>query len=101
MKPPHDKSIWIKIIAEIRNNKAMTIHSYPTTAIWNEEEESPQIFIWKDGNFSCDCNRHLFFQRAIGEEESDIECSEGKYSVNLRNPRTGMYFYKEFKKIYS
>jgi hypothetical protein len=25
-------------------------------------------FLWEDGNFSCDCNRSLEFQRAKGQE---------------------------------
>ena len=29
-------------------------------------------FLWEDGNFSCDCNRSLEFQRAKGKEP-DIE----------------------------
>ena len=27
-------------------------------------------FIWEEGNYSCDCNRNLFFERAGGNEPS-------------------------------
>lgn len=26
------------------------------------------MFIWTEGNYSCDCNRHIFFDRAKGVE---------------------------------
>jgi hypothetical protein len=36
------------------------------------EEHSATLFMWEDGNYSCDCNRSLFFGRVNGEAESDI-----------------------------
>ena len=36
---------------------------------------------WTDGNYECDCNRHLFFLRAGNEELEDIPCSSGKYTL--------------------
>lgn len=38
-------------------------------------------FIWEDGNYACDCNRHLFFERAAGGDPEDIPCSDGRYTV--------------------
>lgn len=36
-------------------------------------------FMFREGNYSCDCNRALFFARAIGEAEPwDRECSGAK-----------------------
>lgn len=35
---------------------------------WGENEP-----IWTEGNFSCDCNRHLFFERVVGIEPPDDE----------------------------
>lgn len=33
-------------------------------------------FCWIEGNYSCDCNRYLFFERAEG---GDPEIDDGKY----------------------
>ena len=40
-------------------------------------------FMWSaDGNYGCDCNRYLFFQRAAGEPESDDRpCGDVAYRV--------------------
>lgn len=38
-------------------------------------------FLWTEGNYACDCNRHLFFDRAIGIEPINVECGENKYSA--------------------
>jgi hypothetical protein len=39
------------------------------------------VYQWSDGNYSCDCNRALFFARAGGEEEPEVECGEGAYAI--------------------
>lgn len=39
------------------------------------------LFIWDEGNYGCDCNRHLFFGRAAGIEPHDGVCGQGKYVV--------------------
>lgn len=35
-------------------------------------------FIWSEGNFSCDCNRQIFFDHNI---DKDIECSSHIYTI--------------------
>ena len=38
---------------------------------------------YEEGNFSCDCNRALFFERAKGEEtERERECGNTRYAIN-------------------
>jgi hypothetical protein len=32
-----------------------------------------QRYLWEDGNYSCNCNRFLFFERALGKTEEEIE----------------------------
>ena len=97
--PPHHLSFWVKIIAHIKNNKTGEVRQYEDEAIWNEKNNFPSISIWKEGNYFCDCNRQLFFQRANNETKDwDKECSNGEFSVNLQNPKTGKYFYKEYQK---
>jgi hypothetical protein len=44
-------------------------------------------FMFADGNFSCDCNRRLFFRRAGGEDDladlSGDSCGGDAFSVLL------------------
>ena len=91
---------WVKIIALIRNNETKEIREHEDEVWWDYNEpyeDFPSDFIWRDGNYSCDCNRHLFFQRAKGENEDDAECGEEKYSVNLKNPKNGEIIYREYE----
>lgn len=46
-------------------------------------DRSAPIYMFAHGNYSCDCNRHLFFTRALGlaDNYDDVECSHGKYVV--------------------
>jgi len=40
------------------------------------------IPIWRDGNYSCDCNRKLFFERAKGGDlEPEQPCGDAAYTV--------------------
>ena len=34
---------------------------------------------WLEGNYSCDCNRHMAFARAAGREaDEDVECGDDR-----------------------
>ena len=39
------------------------------------------LFAWEEGNMSCDCNRHTYFELAAGKTAEKIECSETKYTA--------------------
>lgn len=49
------------------------------------ENGSGSMFIWTEGNFSCDCNRYLFFERAGGNpadpDETEDRCGDDAYTV--------------------
>lgn len=48
---------------------------------WDDRFE----YLWGDGgNFSCDCNRSLFFTRAGDEEEIDIHCGMERYIIEVK-----------------
>lgn len=54
---------------------------------WNGE------FIWREGNFSCDCNRAMFFERAQGlPEADDYPCGDGAYAVVVRDESGAVLF---------
>ncbi len=51
---------------------------------WNDSTE----FMWSEGNYGCDCNRYLFFQRAAEEnEDDDVSCGTTQYfCIKVRLP---------------
>jgi len=67
-------------LTRVRDNYVMqwtedfTVHAgsrdmWPGLNDW----ESTVRFLWEDGNYSCNCNRFLFFERAMGRTEAEIE----------------------------
>lgn len=52
-------------------------------------------YMWADGNFSCDCNRSLFFDRAgSGPEPSldEVQCGNDAYSVRITDDAGGVVY---------
>lgn len=94
----HGKGVFVEVVARIRKNATGEIQEYSDYLQLREGESAPRTFTWEDGNYECDCNRELFFERAKGNDAwEDIECSEGRFSVNLVNPKNGEVFYREFE----
>ncbi len=94
-----DKCIWVECIAEIRNNATGEIREYETQEILEIGNNHPSVFNWEENNYACDCNRRLFFKRTKGEETEDdwnTDCSDGKFSVNLKNKKDGIVYYREY-----
>lgn len=88
---------WVAIVAEIRDNATGVVRQYQSDDILMRGDAEPSSYVWEDGNYSCDCNRRLFFARAANDDENfDSECSYGLYSVRLRNKKSGRVFYSEF-----
>ena len=64
----------------IRNNETNEIREYVHPQQWYDQ----CAYMWEDGNYSCDCNRALFFERAIGADESEAwesRCGSGKFTI--------------------
>jgi len=101
-KKTHKKAnnfIWVECIVEIKNNITKEIREYETAEILEIGKEHPSVFIWQYGNYSCDCNRSLFFKRAKDKDAEDdffVECSDGMFSVNLKNKKNGKRYYEEY-----
>ena len=87
----------IKLAVIIREN------STQTNALYYMDDETDahgwwNPFSWKEGNFSCDCNRHLFFTEAMtGKRDWNIiiPCGEILYSVLILDPVSGEILYKD------
>lgn len=94
---PLKNARWVRCVAHIRKNATGEVRRYETDEILEDGETHPSVFNWEENNFSCDCNRELFFERSAGNEIETEECSDGRFSVNLENPVTGEIYYREFE----
>lgn len=84
----------VKAKLEVRRNVDGVIRTY------RDDWDYYGDFIWMEGNFACDCNRHLFFCRAAGEDEGDDEdennrCGRDRYAVRLTDSN-GDVLYEDF-----
>lgn len=78
-------------IAYIRRVSDGVVRKYKTD--WPDDG---MVYMWEDGNYACDCNRHLFFHRAIGEEpEEDVPCGGSLYVVDAITLDSGEIVYAE------
>jgi hypothetical protein len=73
----------LPIIVHIRKNETGEVRIYHSF-VYFDDMDLPSVFSWQYGNYSCDCNRRLFFARANNEEEDwKSKCGNGEYSVNI------------------
>ncbi len=86
----------VDIISRIRNNRTGKIINHECYMEIEPGDDFPNPYIWADGNYSCDCNRRIFFNKKY---KSNGGCSRGKYSVNLLNKFNNYIFYQEFDDI--
>lgn len=90
---------WVRIREVIKDTLTGEVREQNGESPLRQGEDQPCTFIWEEGNYACDCNRGLFFLRAIGDDDEDdtrTPCGDGRYLVNLVNPATGRVFYREF-----
>jgi hypothetical protein len=80
-------------IARIRENSTLK-----TRDVAIDENFNP--FQWQSGNYSCDCNRRMFFvgvERPIEDHDWQVPCTTGKYSVNVYS--YDVLIYQEFDEL--
>lgn len=61
------------------NLTGSTVTFYDET--FDPDPDSGSEYNWTEGNFSCDCNRALFFGLLIGEVEHGRDCGEDRFTV--------------------
>ena len=93
----------VQVVLEIRDLATGEVrkgndHEY----VWHKDNGEWSDFNWSENNFSCDCNRHLFFGRLGGEELGDdtVKCGwpeypDGRFEVRITNPATGDVMYED------
>ncbi len=72
-----------KYIAVIVNNETGETRQSKQKAYDNDIDIESLEYMWGEGNWSCDCNRHLEFERVKKRyyNPDDIDCGDVKYSV--------------------
>lgn len=92
---PSERFLYTVSLTRLSDGKTVEIQEewgFPGY-VRRDDWESDFVFIWEEGNFSCDCNREDFFCKASGEPEVERNCGNGVYRVNwLRNDETGKVF---------
>jgi hypothetical protein len=61
---------------------------------WSFEPYEDGDYLWTEGNYACDCNRHLFFERAGGREPEsrEVACGDEKYTATHGTREDGSSF---------
>jgi hypothetical protein len=58
-----------------------------------EDEDGLSDWDWSDGNNSCDCNRHIYFEG----EYCEAECGDQElYKVVVKSQETSEIIYSEY-----
>ena len=74
------------------------IEQISTGEVISHLNENYNEYMWREGNYSCDCNRELFFYRAKGIDKWDkVKCSEGRYRVWVSDNGKNVYDEIEFQ----
>lgn len=101
---------WMKSASDIKffsADVAIRREADGLTRIYRSDHEtrsddgSFNDFVWSDGNFACDCNRHDFFERAAGvelsdEESENVPCGDDRFTIEwIKDVDTGEVLYSE------
>jgi hypothetical protein len=89
--------VTIQAYLDIRRNADGVVRRHPSTWEWDADGEGSPDYIWRDGNYGCDCNRHLFFIRCFGNPAvyEHTGCGETRYSVRLTAAGSGTVLYQD------
>lgn len=85
----------MQAIIKIKENSTGRIATFKD--IVGEEGTFNPFYSWEEGNFSCDCNRHLLFHSHSDYEgyTPDFPCGDDFYSVEITSEE-GIILYSEF-----
>jgi len=100
VNPKYTEKLRIKVDVYIKCNETQEIVKYPDELYC--QDGHPDVYMWEEGNYSCDCNRELFFETIkSGKSQMETywntggECSEGRYSVKIAISEDGSVLYNE------
>lgn len=101
----------MSLLVKIRKNDTGEVRTYVDEDAYKYAEGWKEFYpdsplssmvhhMWGEGNFSCDCNRELFFIRALDLEDEDDpddpKCGKTRFSVlEIKDTNTGIVLYDE------
>ena len=90
MPPPHDRSLWVKVYFQVRDNRTGVVKRLDGEKdIWGDPDTREGFgvsdFSYSMGNYSCDCNRSIFFDRANGTDHPNKHhtCGHDRFDLNV------------------
>lgn len=83
----------MKVTIKIKHIPTGEIRDYHDEFIDIHEPITDPVFMWEYGNYSCDCNRNIFFHNF--KDDEDIDCSDEIYKVNIFD-LSNKCLYKEY-----
>lgn len=87
----------MKINVTIRDRNTDVVRVFADDYDWTDGDHTI-VYMYRDGNYSCDCNRSIFFARAVGENglEQAVECGEGRFVVEtITDQSKGRVIYED------
>ena len=81
----------MKVLARIKHVPTGVVRAFERD--WEGYTESLMLFQWEENNFSCDCNRAMFFNN-YAEPDMDYPCGDTEYKVRVFCD--GKLIYEEF-----
>lgn len=69
-----------KVVIHIKKNTTGVIRKHVYEV--DDQYDDMQGFMWNDGNYACDCNRELFYERSEDPDyDADTKCGKTRFSV--------------------
>lgn len=81
----NDSTPMLQVI--LRNNDTKELRLYEHEDFDAMDGREFNDYIWREGNYGCDCNRELFWERAIEMPEEQVQtlhvanCNDGGYTI--------------------
>lgn len=87
-------------ITDTTSGDTVIYHDDFTYKGWSDPERSPSYqvtFLWGEGNYSCDCNRFIFYTLAkTGSVPAEhIDCGDTRFKIKIRERISQKLIYSE------
>ena len=77
---------YLDVMVTLRRVSDGLERTFSDDSVWLDDDGIPSCYQWTDGNYGCDCNREIFFERAAGVEvldEGNPPCTHGRYLARI------------------
>jgi hypothetical protein len=80
-------------VVEITEVSSGRVALFPYAPVGGREWHDIDEYLWADGNYSCDCNRRLFFDESLGTTttSAELNCGDSAFVVRVTGPQGEVY----------